>query len=114
LKGLPTIRFLFAYNNTNLFCRARLSCTLNAAGKKLSGGEGNYDGLDQFLFVALRSLRAVCAAEGRMSIGVDVQDCENVQNFFVDLRAAFLRAGRFFCAEKMCRFARHVHPIAVC
>jgi hypothetical protein len=44
---------------------------------------------------------------------MDVQDLENVQNFFAALRAAFLRAGRFFYTEKMCRYARDVHPIAV-
>jgi hypothetical protein len=40
--------------------------------------------LDQFLFAAL-IVGAVCAAEWRMSIGVDVQDYENVQNFFLPL-----------------------------
>src|SRR5439155_3865965 len=48
-----SVRFIFAYNNTKLFCRARLACKRKRGRQKISGGENNYDGLDQFLFAAL-------------------------------------------------------------
>jgi hypothetical protein len=50
---LSTIRFFFAYNNTKFSRRARLACARKRGRQKLSGGEDNYDGLDQFLFAAL-------------------------------------------------------------
>jgi hypothetical protein len=53
LKVLPIIRFLFAYSNTTSFAAQDRLALANAAGKKLSGGEDNYDGLYQFLFAAL-------------------------------------------------------------
>jgi hypothetical protein len=59
--------------------------------------------LDQFLFAAL-IVGAVCAAEWRMSIGVDVQDYENVQNFFLCSSAAHRNVS--LCTKRASKFYR--------
>jgi len=95
LKALPEIRFLFAYNNTNPFCRARPACTLNAAVKKFSGGEDNYDGLDQFLFDCLKRCCIVEFAAASVNPSFCVRLCkasEISENFFAQKWGTMHRA----------------------
>jgi len=72
---------LFAYNNTNLFCRARPACTLKRGRQKFSGGEDYYDGLDQFLFAALYVVRIVRRSSARVNWSACALLRKSLQNF---------------------------------